>query len=69
MLGRPEHQCRQHGSDAAFLPAISRVFYGSIVVFLAYTLAVLIAAVVDGTLLRGAQSLFESSVRRAGRVR
>ena len=37
--------------------------------FLAYTLAVLVAAVVDGTLLRGAQSLFESSVRRAGRVR
>lgn len=39
------------------------------IVFLAYTLAALIAAVVDGTLLRGAQSLFESAVRRAGRVR
>lgn len=39
------------------------------IVFLAYTLAVLIAAVVDGTLLRGAQSLFELAIRRAGRIR
>lgn len=57
------------GADAAFLPAISRVFLWSMMVFLAYTLAVLIAAVVDGTLLRAAQSLFESAARRAGRVR